>query len=202
MKETLSAGWTVTILENLGIISTGNTPPKRDIENYGTDILFVKPADLENGAVIKSTKEMISFKGGKIARLLDKNAVLITCIGKIGRVGIAGKKLATNQQINSIQFIDKYVIPKFGYYACLGLKKWLNEQSSATTLSIINKSKFSKAPLPLPPLNEQRRIVAKLDKIMPRIDSVKERLDKVSDLETQILLAFLYSSGKQYSIKK
>jgi type I restriction enzyme S subunit len=34
-------------------------------------------------------------------------------------------------------------------------------------------------PLPLPPLNEQKRIVAKLDAIMPRIDSVKERLEKI-----------------------
>ncbi|MGI6783067.1 MAG: restriction endonuclease subunit S [Aminivibrio sp.] len=43
----------------------------------------------------------------------------------------------------------------------------------------VPKSFVESHPFPLPPLNEQKRIVAKLDDIMPRIDSVKERLEKI-----------------------
>ncbi|HLP59131.1 MAG TPA: restriction endonuclease subunit S, partial [Candidatus Deferrimicrobium sp.] len=43
----------------------------------------------------------------------------------------------------------------------------------------LTQTKLREIPLPLPPLNEQKRIAAKLDKIIPRIEAVKERLDKV-----------------------
>ncbi|MBN2062092.1 MAG: restriction endonuclease subunit S [Deltaproteobacteria bacterium] len=172
-------GWVETIIEEVGIISTGNTPSKNDPDNYGNDIPFVKPGDLEKSGIISTTNEMLSNKGAKSARLIKTNAVMITCIGNLGRVGIAGKDLATNQQINSIQFYENCVLPKFGYFQSLGLKEWLEANSSATTLPIINKGRFSKAPFILPPLNEQKRIVAKLDGIMPCIEAVKERLDKV-----------------------
>lgn len=51
--------------------------------------------------------------------------------------------------------------------------------SSGTTRKRISRLNLSTIPLPLPPLNEQKRIVAKLDAIMPRIEAVKARLDKV-----------------------
>ncbi len=179
MNETLPKGWIRTIIDYVGIISTGNTPPKKNKENYGKDIHFVKPGDLEYGGNVSSTLEMLSCKGAKLARLIPPKTVMVTCIGNLGKVGIAKITLATNQQINSIQFNQSIVIAQFGYYYCLTMKDWLINQSSATTLPIINKSKFSKAPITLPPLNEQKRIVAKLDKIIPRIDAVKERLDKI-----------------------
>jgi type I restriction enzyme S subunit len=53
------------------------------------------------------------------------------------------------------------------------------EAQHAVNQSSLNQKKIKNFPLPLPPLNEQKRIVAKLDSIMPRIDSVKERLEKI-----------------------
>ena len=46
-------------------------------------------------------------------------------------------------------------------------QRQLDQGSRATTVSIINKSKFDNCILPLPPLTEQRRIVAKLEGILP-----------------------------------
>ncbi len=179
MSGGLPKGWVCTSIDNLGVITTGNTPSKKDEINFGGIIPFVKPGDLEKGGIITSTQECLSKTGAQFARLLPKNAVMVTCIGNLGKVGIAGDVVATNQQINSIEFIEKNVMPKFGYYRCLMLRDWLVQQASATTLPIVNKNRFSKAPFPLPPLNEQKRIVAKLDAIMPRIEAVKERLEKI-----------------------
>ncbi|MGM0600456.1 MAG: restriction endonuclease subunit S [Candidatus Rifleibacteriota bacterium] len=180
MSKNLPKGWVETTLKKLGIITTGNTPPKKNKENYGNSILFVKPGDLGINAIINSTTIRLSNKGGKIARLLPPNTIMVTCIGSLGKVGIAGQVTATNQQINSIQFYENCVIPKFGYYACLTLKSWLEKEASATTLSIINKSKFSNAPFILPPLNEQKRIVAKLDRLLTHVDAARSRLDSAA----------------------
>jgi len=50
---------------------------------------------------------------------------------------------------------------------------------TGTTRLKLTQGKLREIPIKLPPLNEQKRIVAKLDAIMPRIEAVKERLDKV-----------------------
>ncbi|MBU1053100.1 MAG: restriction endonuclease subunit S [Proteobacteria bacterium] len=55
----------------------------------------------------------------------------------------------------------------------------ISELATGTNINNIKTTHFNDIDIPLPPINEQKRIVAKLDKIMPRIDSVKARLDKV-----------------------
>jgi len=62
------------------------------------------------------------------------------------------------------------------------LRAWLEAQSSATTISIVNKKIFSKAPVPLPPAAEQTRIAAKLDELLAQVDSLKTRIDGVPAL--------------------
>ncbi len=86
------------------------------------------------------------------------------CIGSLGKVGLAGRSLATNQQINAIEFDEKLVVPKYGFYACQRLKPTLMAMAPATTVPIVNKSKFGQLQIPLPPLPEQRRIASILDK--------------------------------------
>ena len=84
----------------------------------------------------------------------------------------------------------------------ISIEDWLNKQGSGSTFQAIGKDFLYNLPRPLPPLNEQKRIVAKLDKIIPRIDAVKERMDKVSYIENNVLLSFLYSPEKQYGLKR
>ena len=55
----------------------------------------------------------------------------------------------------------------------------ISELATGTNINNIKAVYFDKINFPLPPLNEQKRIVAKLDAIMPRIDSAKERLEKI-----------------------
>ncbi|MDO9533875.1 MAG: restriction endonuclease subunit S [Bacillota bacterium] len=70
--------------------------------------------------------------------------------------------------------------------AFLKLSKPTIEQTSrGTGLQHINQTTFWPLSFPLPPLNEQKRIVARLDQIMPRIEAVKKRLDKVPAIITR-----------------
>ena len=65
------------------------------------------------------------------------------------------------------------------YYYLFASKAETEKLASGSTFKEISGSKLKQLPILLPPLNEQKRIVSKLDAIMPRIDAVKERLDKV-----------------------
>ena len=184
LKSELPEGWINTILSNVGKITTGNTPPKKDPNNFGDKYPWAKPSDLNQDIPITKTEEYLSEKGALLARLLPVDAVLVSCIGNLGKVGIAGTQLATNQQINTISFHNQIVYPKYGYYYCKSeiLKNWLEDNSSATTIQIINKTRFSEAPILIPPLAEQHRIVAAIDALFARLDAANERLDRVPEI--------------------
>lgn len=181
-KSELPEGWVSTILSQVGNITTGNTPPKKDPSNFGDEYPWVKPGDLDQSTPIIKTDEHLSEKGASIARLLPINTVLVSCIGNLGKVGIAGRELATNQQINSVTFNNSIVYPKYGYYHCKVLRNWLEDNSSATTIQIINKTRFSEAPFLLPPFHEQHRIVAAIEALFARLDATNERLDRVPEI--------------------
>jgi type I restriction enzyme S subunit len=181
MGKTLPKNWVETEIGIVGDVVTGNTPSKKHSEYYEGEIPWVKPGDIRTGVELFDSVERLTTEGAKNARMLPKGAVMVTCIGNLGNIAIAGKEMATNQQINSVVF-SKYVDDKFGYYACNLLKPWLIKNSTSTTISLVNKSVFQKAPFPLPPLAEQQRIVAKLDILFTHLESLKTRLDHIPQL--------------------
>lgn len=178
----IPASWVQVPLWNAGDITTGNTPPTKRPDLYGQDIPFAKPGDLNRQVPITKTEQMLSYIGAATARPVRQGAVLVSCIGNLGKVGVAGVELATNQQINSIEFYNDIVLDRYGYYACKTLKPWMEKEASATTIAILNKGKFSEALINIAPLAEQRRIVNKLDTVLARVDKVSDRLARVAPL--------------------
>jgi len=179
-KSNLAENWILTSLDKIGELTTGNTPSKKDDSNYGGFLPWVKPPQLDSELPIMETPEKLSKKGTKKARVLKKGSVLVSCIGILGKIGLAGTDLATNQQINSVTFFDG-IEPKYGYYFFKSpfFSNWLEQNKSATVVPIINKGRFSKAPFLLPPLNEQKRIVSKIEKLFSKMDSSFNELMKI-----------------------
>jgi type I restriction enzyme S subunit len=172
----LPVGWSQCTLQDVGEIVTGNTPSKSNVGNYGDKYPWIKPPDLGSDTPITTTAEKLSEEGAQKARLVPKGTTFVSCIGILGKVGISGATVATNQQINSVVFNSSLVVPQYGFFYCKTLKSWLDENSSSTTVAIINKRRFSEAPFVLAPLNEQRRIVTKLEKLLSRVNAAQERL--------------------------
>lgn len=166
MFENIPKRWNIFSLNDLATIITGNTPPKNHSEYYETeDILWVKPSDLsEWNPWLWETEEKLSGNARKVIRILPVNSVLVSCIGTIGKIGIAPVELATNQQINSVIFNDKIINFKYGYYAFKYYKERLANLASNVVVPIINKTQFSTFKIPVPPtLEEQQEIVDVLD---------------------------------------
>jgi len=87
-----------------------------------------------------------------------------------------------NQRVCKIEIVSEYFHKDFLFYALPPYLTEINQWTSAVTVKHLSSFSIKEIPLPLPPLNEQKRIVAKLDAIMPRIEAVKARLDKVPDI--------------------
>lgn len=174
--------WPQVPLGEVSMIVTGKTPSTKDEANFGGDIPFVTPAELDAEATILSTPRTLSEIGAASIKLVPKNAVLVGCIGTLGKVGMAGKPLATNQQINAVVFDEAKIWPRFGYYAAKRLRPEMEMMAPATTVKIISKSKFSELTIPHPPLDEQKRIAGILDQADALRRLRTRALDKLNTL--------------------
>ena len=174
-----------TTVGEIGDVVTGNTPSKDNLDFYGGNIPFFKPTDLEQGVDTKFSNDRLSLLGYEASRKLPANTVLVTCIGAtIGKTGLISVEGSCNQQINAI-IPTKSVVPYFLYYTCVSeyMQNEIKNNASATTLPILNKGNFSKIAFPLPPLEEQKRIVFEIERWLSFVDVVERGK---SDLQTTI----------------
>ena len=174
------ANWCWTRLDNISEIVTGGTPSKKHPEYYGGSFPFFKPSDLDAGRHVFKASEYLTDEGKLVSRIIPANSTAVCCIGSIGKCGFIEKTGTTNQQINSV--IPK-ILPLYLFYY-LNTNSFQNEllgMASATTISIVNKSKMEQCRFPLPPLAEQQRIVARIESLFAKLDEVKEKAQAVVD---------------------
>lgn len=173
-------------IKELGAIITGNTPSKKVKEYWDSkDICFVKPdiiADEGVGDIIQSN-EYISESARKKARIVKENAIFVTCIGSIGKIGVAGSgEYAFNQQINVIIPNEK-VRPKYLAYNLYFNKAKLVVIANAPVVPIINKSQFGDFIINIDTdINKQKKVIEVLDKLTKIIQQRKNEIIYLDNL--------------------
>lgn len=174
------------MMRELGEIITGNTPSKNNEEFWNSeDIYFIKPDIIADGEVneICEANEYISEEARKKARIVSKNAIFITCIGSIGKIGIAVEgEYAFNQQINVI-IPNKKVQPKYLAYNLLFNKPRLIAVANAPVVPIINKSQFANFTINIDmDTDRQAEVVEVLDKLTNVIKLREQELQLLDNL--------------------
>ena len=172
----MSEGWAIATYSQLGEVITGFTPPTGDVANFGGDTPFFKPTDLDAGDSVRIAREYLSAAGVQRGRKLPAGSVLVTCIGAtIGKTGLTQVECATNQQINSVAPTNSCVDSRYLFWwTCSPVgQAQIVDNASATTLPILNKSKFEALSVALPPLAEQARIVTEVDRRLSVIREVE-----------------------------
>ena len=186
-------------IKELGEIITGNTPSKKNVEFWNSqDICFVKPDVIADSCIeyIEDSNEYISENARKKARVVGKNSIFITCIGSIGKIGIASDgEYAFNQQINAIIPNDR-VQPKYLAYNLLFNKPRLVAVANAPVVPIINKSQFGEFTVNIETdIDRQCEIVDVLDKLT---QIIQQRNKEISALDDLIKARFVEMFGDPY----
>ena len=169
-------------------IVSGATPSTSVKENWDGDIFWATPKDLSglNNKNISATDRCITKKGlnSCSARILPKNSVLFSSRAPIGLVAINTVPMATNQGFKSFIPKPNILSEQYLYYWLKNNREDINRMGVGATFKEVSKTIVSKIIIPLPPLEEQKRIASILDKaelVKRKRELAIDRLNELSE---------------------
>ncbi|MBC8506322.1 MAG: restriction endonuclease subunit S [Anaerolineales bacterium] len=168
-KNGFPQGWVETTLGEVFKWGSGGTPLKSRPQYYGGDIPWLIIGDLNDGVVTDSqTKITKAGLDNSSAKWVEEGSILIAMYGSIGKLGIAGKRLTTNQ---AIAFTKPEVVnPKYLFYYLLKERDNFHKQGIGVAQKNISQTIIKAYPFILAPRPEQERIVAKLEETFTQLE--------------------------------
>ena len=187
----LPVTWTWLRLKHASEIARGGSP--RPIKEYLTDLAdginWIKIGDTEkDGMYINSTKEKIKPEGLSKSRLVHKGDFLLTNSMSFGRPYITNIDGCIHDGWLVISPIGTSYIQKFLYYLLSSGYAYSQfaEKVSGAVVKNLNSDKVADALFPLPPYNEQQRILDKLDELIPKINTYGLIADAISAMNLSL----------------
>jgi type I restriction enzyme S subunit len=166
--------WIWTEIKDLGEIVSGGTPSTKEPAYWGDEVNWISPSDLTgyNKKTIAKGAKNLTLAGLKnsSARVMPAGSVHFSSRAPIGYVAISSQSICTNQGFKSLVPSDG-VFNEYAYYYLKASKYLAEERATGTTFKEISGTAFGKLPFPLPPTNEQKRIVAKIEELFSELDS-------------------------------
>lgn len=172
--------WNIRYIYQIGDVVTGCTPNTKQRELYGGDVPFIKPTELNQGRHVHRSYDTLTEEGRSVSRPVRAGSTCVCCIGAtISKCGYLEVDAVTNQQINTIMPYD-FMDDVYVYYFCCskGFKDVLIENSSSTTLPIINKKRMSALEIIVPTKQEQTVISNALDYLFKKEQQAKDAAEQ------------------------
>ena len=161
--------WVWTRLRQIGDWGAGSTPQRGNANYYNGNILWLKTGELNNG-IVYDTEEKITQKAFqdcslRINRIGD---VLIAMYGAtIGKLAVVGKELTTNQACCGC---TPYLIYNwYLFYFLMASRDTFIKKGEGGAQPNISRVKLVEHLIPLPPIKEQQRIVAQIEKLFEQL---------------------------------
>lgn len=144
------------------IYSGSNLKPSKEVTLSPAGCPWVRVEDLDGGR-IGETSRTLTEEEMKGVRLAPPEAVLLSSVGTIGKVGIADRYVAPSNNIIVLEFRPYLVLPLYGMYCLRALRAQLEAESKGAVYSSLRLSKLRELMIPVPGLELQRQIAGKLD---------------------------------------
>ena len=174
--QKLPEGWCLTTLGSIGHWQSGATPSRLRKEYYGGSIPWLKTGDLNDG-IITNIPEFITEKAlaETSVKLNPSGSVLIAMYGAtIGKVGILSFPATTNQACCAC--VNYKLEQMYLFYFLLANRESFIRMGGGGAQPNISKEKITNTVISLPPLEEQHRIVAKIEEIFAQLDAIEASL--------------------------
>ena len=175
----LPENWQWATLGNVCSFIGGGTPNKKISKYWNGNIFWASVKDIK-GDYLFNTIDRITEAGLKnsSANLCEVGDVIL--VTRISPATSIISKIATaiNQDL---KIVKTSLQPQFLHYFFENFKNDLESMASGSTVKGITIEKLKKFPIPLPPLDEQKRIVAVIERLFSKLDAAKSIVQKILD---------------------
>ena len=165
----LPEGWTSTTLGECFRWRSGGTPKRTTAEYFDGGIPWAVIGDLNDG-LVTVTQTSISERGltKSSASWAVTGSVLLAIYGSIGKLGIAGTALTTNQ---AIAHTHPWPLPsRYLFWYLRYIRSELIALGKGGTQKNISQTVIKTITFPVAPLPEQHRIVAKIESLFAKLN--------------------------------
>ena len=182
--------WEWVRLGEFGIFLGGKTPSMSNPKYWGGNIQWITSKDMKK-KYLSSSQLTLSEEGASTLTIFPKGTLLMVVRSGILKrtfpISILTAESTINQDLKAFQLYSSN-LSEFLYYFLKGLEPLILEKyvKSVTTVESVKFDEFQLMPFPLPPLAEQKRIVAKVEELMPLIDAYEKEEEKLSALEKSL----------------
>lgn len=192
-------------ISEIGEIVSGATPKTSISANFGGEIPWLTPADLSGykEKYISHGARNLTKQGydSCSAQLMPAGTVLLSSRAPIGYVAIAKNEICTNQGFKSI-VPKEYVDSEFLYYQLKYLKNFLQDLGSGTTFKELSTKKLGTVQVVVPPIEEQRCIVSKIEELFSKLDASVAELQTAKEKLKVYRQAVLKGAFAEFQVKK
>lgn len=167
--------WKWIKVGNVGSWSSGATPSRTNLAYYGGTIPWLKTGDLNDGLIKKIPEYITDLALEKTSvRLNPVGSVLMAMYGAtIGKLGILDISATTNQACCACIPYEG-IHNKYLFYYLMFMRRSYIGMAEGGAQPNISKEKIVNSLIPLPPLAEQKRIVAKIEELLPLCERLRK----------------------------
>ena len=200
--DAMPSEWKLVRIKDIFNLYKGTTPSTKVPEYWNGNIPFVTPTDItalkhSNHVFLERTSKYLTEKGLKSKRLklVPRNSLLVTTRATIGECAINKIEVAINQGIVALIPKDHNKIDVlFYYYLIQIMKSYLKGLAGGSTYKEISLKRLSEIQIPMPPLDEQRKIAKILYTVDMAIAKTEAVISKIEELR-RALLDYLMTHG-------
>ena len=173
----LPRGWVRTTLEEISEIILGQSPPSSTYNTDGTGLPFYQ-GKLEFGKRYPTPRKWCTAP----KKIAEKGDVFISIRAPVGPTNLCPEKSAVGRGLAAIRGLGG-IQSFFIFYLIRRFENEIANKGTGTTFNAITGNQLKNFEIPVPPLAEQRRIVAKLDTLFTQLDAA---VDSLKQTQTQL----------------
>lgn len=187
----IPSSWAWLRISDLCYITNGFTPLRTEPRFWtnGSISWFTVEDIRKQGEIINYTTQKITPAATSQERIVRAGSTLLCCTASVGQCAITNIPLTTNQQFNALT-VKEWFMPivddKYLYWFAKTLAPTLHSLAGQTTFEFVSVKKVGSILIPLPPLAEQKRIVAKLEELLPIVEQYGKAQKELDELNAAL----------------